>query len=430
MQCLFKKRCFFVLKRTRMFCEQLYLPLGRIVYDSDKINFMKKIYLLLIPFLSLIFSCENSQKLLNQGNYDEAIAVACKKLAKDKTDEKQVLVLEDAYKKDSEKDLARIQFLKQEGRPENWDEIYYTYAHLKNKQSIIVPLLPLFIKSQQRNANFNLVDLNADLIAAKQKAAEYDYASAMQLLDKGNKADARNAFEKLNRVKSLYPDYKDVSAQIDQAHFMGMTFILFKMQNQSGLPLPPDFESELTKISLSDLNRTWLEYNTQYVSGRNYDYTILVNMKMIDVSPEKADESTYTESRIVDDGFQYVLDDHGNVKKDAGGNDIKVAKTKTIFCSVTELHQFKRAMITGTLDFINNASQQLMKSEPLVAENVFTNNAARADGNIDALKPETRAKLGTQPVPFPPSPAMVLNAGQALKGRAKDIIYANKNLFY
>jgi hypothetical protein len=391
---------------------------------------MKRLSLYSFVAALFLLSCQNSKKLLNSGNYDLAIDVATRKLIRDKQNDKQILTLEEAFKKDAERDNSRIIFLKQEGRPDSWNEIYLTYTHINKRQNVVKPLLPLFIKSQSRNANFEFTDVNADLIAAKQKAAEFDYAAAMQLLDKNTRADARNAYEKLMNVQYLYPAYKDVDGQLKRAYAMGISYVLFKMQNQSGIPLPPDFENELTKITLNELNRTWLQYDVRAVEGRKYDYNIWVNMKIIDVSPESVRENSYTESKEINDGFQYALDEKGNVKKDQAGNDIKVPKTRTIFCTVKEIHQLKKAIITGTLDYVNNASQQLIKSEPLVAENIFENHAARSEGNTDALKPESKAKLGSGPVPFPPSPAMILNAGQALKARVKDIIWANKNLLY
>lgn len=391
---------------------------------------MNRFLIYIIAFSVLLISCQSSKKMLNSGNYDGAIDLATRKLIKDKNNDSQILILEDAFKKDADRDNARINFLRQEGRPDNWNEIYLTYTHLDRKQNMIKPLLPLFIKSQNRNANFQFTDVNADLIAAKQKAAEYDYAAAMLLLDKGTREAARNAYEKLRNVEYLYPNYKDVNDQLKRAYAMGISYVLFKMQNRSGIPLPPNFEAELTKITLNELNRTWLQYDVNAVDARKYDYTIWVNMKVIDVSPEQVKENSFVESKEVNDGFQYVLDEKGNVKKDAAGNDIKVAKTKTIFCNVKEIHQLKKAIITASVDYVNNATQQLIKSEPVAAETIFQNHAARAEGDVNALKPETKNRLGSGPVPFPPSPAMILDAGQVLKAKVKDIILANKNLLY
>lgn len=386
------------------------------------------IYLLLSCII--LTACQNSKKLINSGRYDEAIDLATRKLIRDKKNDSQILALEEAFTKAAGKDFARINFLKQEGQPNNRGEIYLTYLHINNRQNRIKPLLPLHIKSQNREAKFNFTDISSELINAKEKTAEYEYTLAMQLLSKESKSDARNAYEKFKYVKSLYPTYKDVDDQINTAYALGISHVLFKMQNQSGIPLPANFENELTKISLQDLNRTWLQYDVNTVEGRKYDYVIWANLKVIDVTPESINANSYIESKEVNDGFRYVLDEKGNVKKDQAGNDIKVAKTKVISCEVQEKHQLKKAIITGVLDYVNNSTQQLIKSNPVVAETIFENHFAQAIGDLSALKPASSKKLNTSFVPFPPSPAMILDAGQQLKAKIKDIIWANKNLLF
>ena len=211
---------------------------------------------------------------------------------------------------------------------------------------------------------------------------------------------------------------------------MGTSYVLFKMQNNTGTPLPPNFETELTKISLTDLDADWIRYHTHKTTGTTYDYNIVVNMKNIMVSPEAVKEIQYTESKTVPDGWQYLLDAHGNVRKDSLGNDIKVPKTKVITCIVEETYQNKKATIAGTLDYVNNANNQLIKTDPIAADNFFEYRSAVANGDFNALKPETREKLGRKPVPFPPSFDMILQAGQTLKGMVKNIILANKEVLY
>jgi hypothetical protein len=211
---------------------------------------------------------------------------------------------------------------------------------------------------------------------------------------------------------------------------MGTSYVIFKMRNTTGVPLPPSFEEELTKISLNELNGEWLKYQTYENKGLNYDYTILVNMKNINVSPEGVKEIDFTETKVIPDGFQYVLDSHGNVKKDSLGNDIKESRFKTISCNVIETYQSKKAIIAGTLDYINNSSGQLIKTEPVASEKFFEYRSYGAMGDINALKPETKAKLGNRPVPFPSGFDMLLEAGQTLKGMVKNIIYTNKAILY
>lgn len=379
---------------------------------------------------TLIISCSKSSKLMKSGNYDAAIRKSTQKLKRKKQNDKEIVVLEQSYQKANERDRERIGFLKKEGKPDNWDEIFGIYSRMAQRQENLKPLLPLHLEGQNRNANFEIVNYSDEIIQAKKNATEYFYAHALSLLGRNNKSDARLAYDELLRVKGYSGNYKDVDKELQRAKDIGTSYVLFKMKNTTGVPLPPSFEDELTKISLSDLNGEWLRYYTREVKDMDYDYVIVVNMKNINVSPEAVKETSFTETKIIPDGFQYVFDANGNVKKDSSGNDIKMPKTKTIFCNVIETYQNKKAIIAGSLDYINNSTGQLLKTDPIASENFFEYRSYGAIGDINALKPETKAKLGPKPVPFPSGFDMLLQAGQVLKGMVKDIIYKNKNVLF
>lgn len=385
------------------------------------------VYITLTAFTA---SCTSSEKLLKSGNYDAAIQKAVKKLKGKKLKEKEIITLEQAYQKAVDRDNEQVLFLKKEGKPENWDQIFNTYARMAQRQQNIKPLQPLHISEQGRDAKFEFKNYDAEIIQAKQNATEYFYTHALSLLDRNNQADARQAYSELLRVKGFTNNYKDVDKQLIRAKDIGTSYVLFKMKNATGVPLPPAFESELTKISLAELNTEWINYYTQPTQGTNYDYTILVNIQNISVSPESIGENSYIESKTVPDGFEYVLDSKGNVMKDSLGNDIKIPKVKTITCKVIETYRNKKALIAGSLDYINNNNGQLLQTAPIASENCFDNISCIAIGDFDALTPETKAKLGSTPLPFPLSSDMLLQAGAVLKDMTKNIIVNNKGVIY
>jgi hypothetical protein len=388
---------------------------------------MKRILLYLFA-ASTIISCTSSLEYMQKGQYDWAISKAKRKIIKKPSKEKEILVLEEAYKRVNDKDKERIEFLKKEGRPENWDNIFDIYSQMKGRQDNIQPLLPLHIKSKNRDAVFEILNYDDQIINAKQKAAEYFYAHALSLLESGGQQNARNAYGDLLQVKKYYNNYKDIDEQLKKAKFLGTSFVIYKMVNKTPFPLPSNFEEELTKISLSELNSDWIAYDVKPNSNTKYDYTILVNMKTIDVSPEQVKETHFDNNKEVPDGFQYLLDAKGNVRKDTSGNDLKLPKYKTIKCTVVETAQNKKAMIAGSLDFIDNHTGQIIKTDPITAESIFEHRYATAFGDLSALTPDNAAKLNNKPMPFPPGSEMVLQAGQTLKGMVKDIIWNNKGI--
>ena len=101
----------------------------------------------------LISSCTNSKKALFSGDYDTTINQAVKKLRNGKKKDKQILLLEEAYAKANARDLNNIAAFKADGNPEKWLKIYYAYKDIQHRQNKVIPLLPLFIRSENRKAN-------------------------------------------------------------------------------------------------------------------------------------------------------------------------------------------------------------------------------------------------------------------------------------
>lgn len=373
----------------------------------------------------MLSSCMSPQKMVINGMYDAAINKAVKKIKKHPAKEKYVQPLADAFRLANQISNERIKFLKQEGRPDTWDEILVNYSALKIRQDE-VKTLPQNVLNK---IGYSYIDYDKEIIASKQKAADYNYAHAVELLKTNNKADARKAYDELMEVKKYYNNYKDVDVLIQKAINIGTSYILFRMENKTIIPLPPRFEEDLLKISLNEFNDLWHNYDTKPVSGRIYDYSILVRIKYINFTPESVKENSYTESKDVENGWQYALDKNGNVMKDSLGNDIKIKKYKTITCTIRETIMKKSASLTGTIDFIENNTNQLIKTNPLTGDAIFDYAYATAYGDVNALKDETKKKLRSA-APFPATPELLMMAVETMKSASKNIVSNNRNLLY
>ena len=385
---------------------------------------MRKIISLLL-LTTLIFGCTSSQKLLQQGNYDKAIHKAVKKLSKKPADFEEIATLDKAYRLANEQDNKHIEELKMTGQPDIWANISYIYDNMEFRQEE-VRRLPSSVLSA---IHFSYINYSKEKITAKKKGTEYYYAHAKQLLANNNRFDARDAYEELTKAKSLFPNYKDVETLLQQAQIKGTSHVLFTMQNETETLLPKGFQDELFKISLKDINTRFINYDTHPTPNRYYDYEIIVRLQKIFVSPEKIKEKEYKDSREVEDGWQYILDQNGNVMKDSLGNDIKIAKTKIIYCTIRETLMQKNTALTGRIDFIETNTNQIIKTEPINAEWFFNYSYAQAYGDINALSERSRDIIQNEPVPFPPSDVMILNTASILKDISRQIVYRNKRLF-
>lgn len=369
--------------------------------------------------------CISSRKMLQNADYDSAIKKSVRKLIKNPDKAKELTVLTQAYKLANQKDQDKIDYLKLSGEPGVWDDIYKAFNRMKNRQEIVKTAPQVILEK----LGFVAVNYDAEILNAKKKAAAYFYANAQTLLAKGEKTDARIAYAELLRVKDLYSSYKDLDSLTKVALSLGTSQVLFQLKNTSGMIIPADFNAALTKISVADLKKQWINFDMNEVEGRNYDYVILVNINGIDVSPDALKEVHTTESKEIEDGFTYQFDANGNVVKDSLGNDIKIPKYKIITCEVIETQQKKTAIVSGIIEFVEIADEQILHSAPLTAQSIFENYSITTVGNINALSEATKKKIGNKPLPFPSSAGMILLAGDILKGMVKDIIYKNSSVF-
>jgi len=380
---------------------------------------MKNFLFVFITTLFL-FACSSSSKQLESGNYDAALKKSAKKIKKNPGKFEEVDTFNDAYKMAYNRDNDEINRLKQQGNPANWSKIYVLYLRMKNHQDLAASLPPVGIVYKER-------DFNAEIATAKTNATQYAYDKGEELLAKNDRFEARKAYAKFQEVKRYDANYKAVNKKLKQAQFLGTTNILYRIENNTNTTAPKTMLAALQNINLNELDKKWINYDSYVDTTRLYHYSIVLNLKKIIVSPNQLTQKTTTENKEVKDGFDYVLDANGNVKKDSLGNDVKVTKYKTIKCNITRYNQKKIANITGTLDYYNNATDKLMKSEPVTASFTFEHFYARAKGNLSALKPETKKELKNKPLPFPPNNTLVIQAGNILKGMTKNIIIKNKN---
>ncbi|OIP00770.1 MAG: hypothetical protein AUJ98_06520 [Bacteroidetes bacterium CG2_30_33_31] len=384
---------------------------------------MKKIYVIILSVI-FISACTSSRKYLQSGNYDAAIHKSVKKLMKNNNKTEEIEVLKKAFELANQKDNDAINSLRFSGQPDIWEAVFKHYDIMHSRQEVVERL------PQQVLTKIGLVhvDYNQMRAEAKRKAAEFLYAHAQDLLKSNNRQDGRKAYDELVRLNNFYPNYPNVRELTDEALLIGTNNVLFRIQNQSRQVMPQDFENELLKITLKNLNQRWLNFDTKENKNAYYDFKIFLNLKAIDVSPEQVKEIHTEETKKIRDGDKYVLDNKGNVKKDSLGNDMKVPNYVDIKCSVEETRLEKSAIVSGTIDFYDNRSGQLIKTFPITAQKTFLFRYAKAYGNSQALSEETKKMIGLKPIPFPSNLQMIYDTNDDLKKFTLDIITQNRSL--
>ncbi len=391
---------------------------------------MKKI--LLLSLIALILgSCGSINKRLQRGDYDGVIDKTVKRLIKDPTDRDDIQALDKAYKLANERDLSRIKLLKTENNPNNYDEIFRRYESLKARQQKVRVVLPLQLGN--KTINYEYVDYDAELVAAKRKAAEYYYEHGQQLLENGDKESVRAAYHELILAQRYSGDgFPNLNELIMEARQRGISRVIVEVQHSDRIMVAPEFRDELLTFNTNGLNSEWVEYHFRHINDEiDYDYAVVVNLLDILVSPEEVKTSDQVYEKEVEDGFDYALDARGNVMKDTAGNDIKIPRYKTITCTLIETYQKKAVTIRGQVEIMElQPMRKLLVKEPVGAENVFEHTSARAVGDEGALDVTARQKLENEYIPFPPDAVMIYNTAETLKPAIRDALYRNRRVIY
>ncbi|WP_353778572.1 hypothetical protein [Winogradskyella sp. 3972H.M.0a.05] len=386
---------------------------------------MKKLVLILAVF-SVLVSCvgkKHIEKQLHAGNYDQAITNALKKLERNKHKKRKqayVAMLEDAYYKAVDRDLQAISHLEKDGNPEHYKRIFDIYLDLEARQNAIKPVLPLKIGNKTLNLNFK--DFTENIVDYRYKVSDYLIDKGITLLDSDDKYNAREAYDIFAYIEQINPNFEETRDLLVEAHAKGTDHVLVAIENQTHQIIPKRLEDELLDFNTYGLNQFWTNYHTTSTEDFTYDYAMSLQLKRINISPEHVFERQLLREKQIVDGWEYLLDEDGNVAKDSLGNDIKVDKIITARARFFEHNQSKSTQVIANVVFTDLKANRLLESFPIDTEFVFENQFGTMRGDRRALLPRDRELLRLRFVQFPSNEQMVYDAGEDLKYQLKSIL--------
>jgi len=392
---------------------------------------MQKITLLLSILFLALSSCgvKTTQSLLSDGNYDAAIdravdALKTKKDSKGKQD--YVFLLEEAFAKAKDRDLRNLDLMIKEATPANAERVYNTYLQLNNRQEKIRPLLPLPLLKQGKNASFVFDNYSDKIVSSKIALTKYLYESASALLKSKNKLDFRKAYDDFLYLESLSPNYKNTRKLMEDAQFKGTDFVDVYAKNETNMVIPKLLQDDLLDFKTYGLNDKWTVYHNLRQKNVTYDYSLVINFRQINISPEQIKEKEFIKERQVKDGVKTLLDSRGRPVKDSLGKEIKVDNYRMLRANVYEFRQFKSCQIMAQVDYIDVKTNQLLESFPVTSEFIFENIYSTYKGDRSACEENYMSYFNKRAVPFPNNEQMVFDTGEDLKARLKNIIVSNK----
>ena len=154
--------------------------------------------LLLVIVISFV-ACNTPTALYRKGEYDASVERAIEKLRGRKPKDKDLLALEAAFNSINMKDKARLEFLLKDPSDEKWDDVHVVSQRIADRQRLVKPYLPVYIKSEHREVALKMFDVDDLVVQSKEKAAEALYQvalTAMESARKGDKTAARKAYDR------------------------------------------------------------------------------------------------------------------------------------------------------------------------------------------------------------------------------------------
>ncbi len=375
---------------------------------------MKNLLLIAIS-LSLLSACASADRMLEKGDYDSLVQLATKKLAGRKKKDEYVRALETAFEKITRRDMASIESLKNSDDPENWEDIINIAHNIQNRQDRIEPFLPL-ISETGYQAKFTFVKTDKIIDEAKfttinlyEKRLDDMVADARE----GNKRQARSAFDLINHIRTLGNAYYKPELR-DEMWSLGLNKILISIENNTNILMPAGIEEELLSADFANVGG-WDRYFTEVEEDIDLDYKVVLKIVDIATTRDEWSERQFPHTKEVKDGWEYVLDQKGNVAKDSLGNDIKKDKFIKVNATIVETLQTKKALVRARMDIVNVNSGTRVYSQPIEMENVFSHTARNFFGDERALDAHLRQRI--PPVSYPSDAMLIHDAFHNLKPR-------------
>ncbi|WP_299116736.1 hypothetical protein [uncultured Winogradskyella sp.] len=386
---------------------------------------MKRLLLVLV-LVSVLVSCSAKKQIeqaISHGNYDQAISEALRKLENNKDKKRKqayVVMLKDAYEKVLAEDLARIAHLKQDGNPELYKTIYESYADLEARQNAIKRIMPLKING--KTISFKFRNYSEALVEYRYKTSDFLMDKGLDLLDTEDKFNARKAYRLFDYVDNINPNFEDVKSLMQEAHNTGMDYVYVSVKNETHQIIPKRLETDLLDFNTYGLNHFWTTYHAFVDDSIDYDFAMELQLKRINISPERINERQLLREKQIVDGWEYLLDGNGNVAKDSLGNDIKINKIINVRARFFEVLQTKSSQVIADVVYIDLKQNQIIDAFTIDSGFTFENVFGRFRGDRRALNRNDRNLLKQVQVHFPTDEQMVYDSGEDLKLKLKDII--------
>ncbi len=337
-----------------------------------------KILIITILVSILIFSCTSPQKLLEKGNYYDAVLLSIQKLKKNSNNQKAretliqayPLALENLLDKLENNKLVQPQFINSYAA--------YTYEDL-NKIYENIQRSPVAKQVIQNPEKFY-----AQLEKVKPLAAEEQYRAGMEQLAIGNRENAKQAYYYFQDADAFVNNYKDVSKKLEQSYNLALLHVVtdFKpvhsqMYSLSAVSFYNEIRNNLIQIGQKNFIKFYSINEASKANLKNPDQLLEINFEDFVVGETHTNE--YIENMQKDSvKTGQVTLDNGS-KKDVYGK----VKAKVV---IYQIEVISRGLVR--LQITQNEAKHILLNQSFPGEYVWFNKWGSYNGDKRALNIE------------------------------------------
>ena len=322
-------------------------------------------------FLSMT-ACQTTQKLYDNGEYDEVIQRLAPRATGAHLCNKNFNLLANSYHAANQTDHERIMQLKTSGQPDVWPEVYQRYKSMKGRNKALSGMS----KNDKQAMNYTKLDLDSEISSSKAKAERYLAAKANALLESGDVAGAKKMVVQLQRTS---PENTEVATLKQKLMVKSANYILLTFENDSRSRLSAEFVNALLKTT-PELSKVTAE------EQRHTDYDLIVNVRLDEMktTPEHTDAVTFEEEN--------------NGKK----------------VMVTDKTDSKSLTIKGMIEYYDEDGEVLRLAMPFEVVSTFKHDYAEIKGDAEACSLQTLEMVKAGRVPFPTNESLAIDAASKL----------------
>jgi hypothetical protein len=296
---------------------------------------LKHLTILTLIASIILSACSSGKRLLENGQYDEAVLTSVKRLRQDPGNSKASQTLKIAYPYAKDAHLTNVKNAVESNDPLKWERLMEEYAQL-NMLADEIKRCP-----SCRKIVPNPTTVNKELEDARTKAAEARYALGVKCMQSPSRQKAKEAFGHFVACQRIIPNFKDVSEQIDEARFKATLKVLLEPipMHSNALKLSNEFfenkiRESLKKMQPNEFVRFYLPGEMEAAGLKTADQVIRLSFDDFVIGQTLMKETVLPCKK-----------DSVEIAKDSTG--------KPIYATVTaEFRQFNKKVISsGLLDF-------------------------------------------------------------------------------